>query len=183
MGNESAIIVPIPEVEPIVGPIRLKYDGAARLGVPAHITLLYPFRRPQDIDGEIKTLRDFCASIEAFPFSFTEVRRFPSAAYLHPDKSETFAQITRMLVKMWPECKPYGGVFSDIIPHLTVADRVDLETLSAVEVSLRSHLPVECVATEVLLLTSDDSGMWSTKYYFPLRVSMRLQSQDAAGGG
>ena len=183
MGNESAIIVPIPEVEPIVGPFRLQYDRSARLGVPAHITLLYPFRRPQDIDREIKTLRDLCASIEAFPFSFTEVRRFPAAAYLHPDKSEKFAQITRMLVKMWPECEPYGGVFSDIIPHLTVADRVDLETLSAVEVSLRSHLPIECVAREVQLLTSDDSGMWSMKYSFPLTVSRRPQSQDAAGGG
>lgn len=137
MGNESAVIVPIPEVEPIVGPFRLQYDRSARLGVPAHITLLYPFCRPQNVDGELKALGDFCALIEAFPFSFTEVRRFPAAAFLHPDKSETFAQITRVLMKMWPECKPYGGVFSDIIPHLTVADRVDLETLNAVEGSLR----------------------------------------------
>jgi 2'-5' RNA ligase len=171
MGNESAIIVPIPEVEPIVGPIRLKYDGATRLGVPAHITLLYPFRRPQDIDGEIKTLRDLCASIEALPFSFTAVRRFPAAAYLHPDKPETFAKITRMLVKLWPECKPYGGAFSEVIPHLTVADHVDIETLAAVEDYLCPHLPIECVAREIQLLTSDDSGMWSMKHSFPLTVS------------
>ena len=42
MGNESAIIVPAPEVEPVVGPLRLQFDMGARLGIPAHITLLYP---------------------------------------------------------------------------------------------------------------------------------------------
>src|SRR5437016_12785835 len=173
MGNESALIIPIPEVEPVVGPLRWQHDEAARLGVPAHITLLYPFCRPQEISGQIKSLQDFCTSIEAFPFSFTEVRRFPATAYLHPDKSETFAQIIRMLMKMWPDCKPYRGAFLEIVPHLTVADRVDMETLSAVEDSLRQHLPIECVAKEICLLTSDDAGIWSTKSSFPLAVSRK----------
>src|SRR5277367_3174305 len=74
MGNESAIIIPVPEVEPIVGPLRLEYDGTARLGVPAHITVLYPFCPPQTVGTEIETLREACRSIEMFPFSFTEVR-------------------------------------------------------------------------------------------------------------
>jgi hypothetical protein len=43
MGNDSAIIMPVPEVEAVVGPLRLQYDALARLGIPAHITLLYPF--------------------------------------------------------------------------------------------------------------------------------------------
>src|SRR5579859_5447303 len=162
MGNESAIIIPIPEVEPVVGPLRWQYDQASHLGVPAHITLLYPFYPPQAVAAEIKTLRDIYASIEAFPFSFTEVRRFPATAYLHPDKPETFVQITRTLVKKWPDYQLYGGAFPDIIPHLTVADHADSETLSTVEESLRHQLPIQCVAKEVWLLTSDHSGMWST---------------------
>ena len=173
MGNESALIIPIPEVEPVVGPLRWQHDEAARLGVPAHITLLYPFCRPQEIGGQIKSLQDLCAAIEAFPFSFTEVRRFPATAYLHPDKSETFAQIIRMLVKTWPQYKPYEGAFLDTVPHLTVADRVDMETLNEVEDSLRHQLPIECVAREICLLTRDDAGIWSTKSSFPLAVSMK----------
>jgi 2'-5' RNA ligase len=173
MGNESAIIVPIPEVEAVVGPLRLQYDGAARLGVPAHVTLLYPFCAPQAVAGEIKALREVCASIRAFPFSFIEVRRFPATAYLHPDKSETFAQIIRTLVKSWPDCKPYNGAFVDIVPHLTVADKVDVATLSAVEDSLRGQLPIQCVAKEIWLLTSDDVGMWLK------RASLSLAAGDA----
>jgi 2'-5' RNA ligase len=171
MGNESAVIIPIPEVEPIVGPLRLHYDRAAHLGVPAHITLLYPFCPTQTVSAEIKTLRDVCASIEAFPFSFVEVRRFPATAYLHPDKSEAFVQITRTLVKTWPDYKPYRGTHPDIVPHLTVADHVDIETLNAVEDSLRCQLPIRCFAREVWLLASNDSGMWSKKALFPLAAS------------
>jgi hypothetical protein len=174
MSNESAIIVPIPEVEPVVGPLRLQYDGSARLGVPAHLTLLYPFLPAQAVVAEISTLRSACASIEAFPFSFTEVRRFPETAYLHPDKSETFAQITRILVGIWPDCKPYNGAFAEITPHLTVADRVNHETLSAVGDSLRPHLPIRCVAREAWLLTSDNAGMWSRKDRFPLAAMNAL---------
>jgi 2'-5' RNA ligase len=168
MSNESAIIVPIPEVEPVVRPLRLRYDPGARLGIPAHITLLYPFRTAQAAGEEIKALGAVCASTDAFSFSFTEVRRFPHTAYLHPDKPEIFTQITKTLTAIWPDCRPYGGAHPDIIPHLTVADRVDTETLIMVENSLRSHLPIRCVAREVWLLTSDIAGMWSRKASFPL---------------
>jgi hypothetical protein len=168
MGNESAIIIPVPEAEPIVGPLRLQYDGTARLGVPAHITVLYPFRPIQAAVSEVEILRDVCASIEMFPFSFTEVRRFPATAYLYPDKSEAFVQITRTFAQRWPDCKPYNGAHPDIIPHLTVADRVDLQILVAIEGSLRQHLPIRCVAREIWLLTSDHAGMWSKKAAFTL---------------
>jgi 2'-5' RNA ligase len=159
MANESAVIIPIPEVEPIVGPLRLQYDPAAQLGVPAHITLLYPFCPPHTLAGHVNALRHVCDSIEAFSFSFTGVRRFPATAYLHPDRSETFAQITRTLMERWPDCRPYSGAFADITPHLTVADKVDGETLDAVEAALRSRLPIKCIAQEVWLLTCDAGGM------------------------
>jgi hypothetical protein len=159
MGNESAIIIPIPEAEPIVGPLRLQYDGAARLGVPAHITVLYPFYPIQAAIGEIEVLRDVCRSIEMFPFSFIEVRRFSATVYLHPDKSEAFVQITRTFAQLWPNCKPYNGAHTDIVPHLTVADRVEIQTLVELEESLRRQLPL-----------SDPAGVWSRRGVFPFRT-------------
>jgi 2'-5' RNA ligase len=168
MGNESAVIIPIPEVEPVIARLRRKYDRSAGLGVPAHVTLLYPFCPSPVPVREITTLRDVCGSIAAFPFSFTEVRRFPAIAYLHPDQEETFAQITRLFIKTWPDYKPCGGAHADVVPHLTVADAVDAETLSVVENSLRGQLPIPCVAREVWLLTSNQKGIWSKKAGFPL---------------
>jgi hypothetical protein len=178
MPKESALIVPIPEVEPIVGQLRLQYDPAARLGVAAHITLLYPFCPPQIISGEIDTLRNVCGSIEAFSFSFNEVRRFPATAYLHPDKSGAFAQIIRTLLGIWTNYQPYGGAFDHIVPHLTVADRVNNAILNMVEDTLRGQLPIQCAAREVWLLTSDEVGMWSKKASFPLGAA-KGTTQDA----
>lgn len=168
MGNESAIILPVPEAEAVVGALRRQYDRSARLGVPAHITLMYPFFPSEIVVREINTLKDFCASLEATEFSLTQVRRFPATAYLHPDKPEIFAEITRRLVEKWPECKPYEGAFDDIVPHLTVADRVDRETLNMVERSLDPQLPIECVAREIWLMTSDQEGLWSKRACWPL---------------
>jgi hypothetical protein len=142
MGSESALIVPVPEVEPVVGRLRLLYDPAAQLGVPAHITLLYPFGSPRAACDAVNRLEDLFASFQAFRFAFTQVRRFPATTYLHPDRPEAFAQIIRTLIKTWPDRQPYGGAFPEIIPHLTVADRVGPEVLSVAEDSLRPQLPI-----------------------------------------
>ena len=45
--SESAVIVPVPEAEPAVGGLRAALDRAAVWGVPAHVTLLYPFVTPR----------------------------------------------------------------------------------------------------------------------------------------
>jgi 2'-5' RNA ligase len=170
---ETAIILPIPEVETIVGPLRLQYDPSAVRGVPAHITLLYPVCSPERASAEIDTIGDVCMSIETFPFAFTEVRRFPATAYLHPDRHETFVKIISTLMKRWPAYRPYSGAFSDIVPHLTVAHQEPPDTLAAVERSIRPQLPIRCVAGEVCLLTSDTAGNWSKLASYPLATSQK----------
>jgi len=170
MGNESALIIPIPEAEPLVGPLRLRYDESARLGVPAHITVLYPFCPIELAFGQKEVLEQMCQSIEAIRFSFTEVRRFSATAYLHPDKSEAFVRIMESFAHRWPDWKPYSGAHTDVVPHLTVADRVDGRTLETVEECLRSQLPINCVATELWLMTSDHLGQWSRRETFPFRT-------------
>ena len=42
----SAVVVEVPEAEPLVGAWRLRFDPVAALGMPAHVTLLYPFVAP-----------------------------------------------------------------------------------------------------------------------------------------
>ena len=47
--GESAVLVPGPEAEPVVGRHRARLDRAAVEGVPAHVTVLYPFVPPPEI--------------------------------------------------------------------------------------------------------------------------------------
>jgi hypothetical protein len=48
-GWETALLVLVPAAEPAVGGHRARLDVAARDGVPAHITVLYPFLPPAGI--------------------------------------------------------------------------------------------------------------------------------------
>ncbi len=47
--SESALVVRVPAAEPCVAALRELHDPVARRGMPAHITLLYPFVAPNEI--------------------------------------------------------------------------------------------------------------------------------------
>jgi len=101
--------------------------------------------------------------VPSFEFSLVAVRRFPVTAYLHPEPSATFARLTDMLVNQWPEFPPYGGSFSTVIPHLTIADQATGATLDQVDAGVSPQLPIRCRATEAWLMCSDEQGRW-TRY-------------------
>src|SRR5712675_2883024 len=50
---ESALIVRVPAAEPHVSGLRARFDPAAALGVPAHVTVLYPFVPPDRITAAV----------------------------------------------------------------------------------------------------------------------------------
>jgi 2'-5' RNA ligase len=167
--SESGIIVPVREAEPIVGDLRSLHDPQARAGVPAHITLLYPFARASRVIMEVDALRQLLGDVPAFEFSLTDVGRFPVTAYLHPEPSAGFVHLTEMIARRWPEYPPYGGAFPTLIPHLTIADRVSTDVLDAVDRIVTAHLPIHCRATEAWLICSNERGVWSRSHVFPFR--------------
>src|SRR5260370_27446705 len=120
---ESALMVLVPEAERLVKPFRDRYDPSAAAGVPAHITLLYPFKHPDEVDQpvleDLNQCFDGCAP---FRFSLAPIRRFPDAVlYLAPEPDEPFRKLTLAIWDRYPETPPYGGKWPDIVPHLSVA--------------------------------------------------------------
>jgi 2'-5' RNA ligase superfamily len=75
--TESLLLVPVPEATLAVHAHRLRFDLSARLGVPEHITLLYPFLPPDELDTRVH-LRLFAifASVRSFEFRLTAIRWF-----------------------------------------------------------------------------------------------------------
>jgi hypothetical protein len=47
--TQTAVLVLVPEAEPLVSRHRRQLDPAASLGVPAHVTVLYPFVDPSEV--------------------------------------------------------------------------------------------------------------------------------------
>jgi hypothetical protein len=113
MSAESALVLLVPEAEALVKPFRDRHDPAAAIGMPAHITLLYPFRQPDEVDGPVLDgLHQCFAGFAPFRFALTAIRRFESpiaVLYLAPEPTEPFCELTLAIWQRFPETPPYGG--------------------------------------------------------------------------
>jgi len=164
----TALIVPVPEAEPLVSEWRAEHDWSAQHGVPAHITLLFPFVPAEEIDEQlVGDLRALFASRPAFSFQLARVARFPEVAWLAPEPSERFKELTEWIVSRYPEYPPYEGIHEEVIPHLTVAEGGP-ELQDQVDAAVTPDLPIEADAGEVMLIVEDESGRWHTGERFPL---------------
>ncbi len=85
----------MPEAERYIARYRERYDPSARRNVPAHVTVLYPFMPPQDIDDTVRAqLAAIARAVPCFDYRLAETRRFPVALYLAPQPDDSFAALT-----------------------------------------------------------------------------------------
>lgn len=172
MVKQSALGVLVPEAEALVKPFRDRYDPSAAEGVPAHITILVPFKPPEALTAEVlETLRRLFAGFTRFTFALTEVRRFPDVLYLAPAPDTPFQALTQAVVDRFPETPPYGGAFDHVVPHLTIAQTAEAEQLNQItqdfERASAGKLPISAAVTEVVLL-DNASGPWRFRARFAL---------------
>jgi 2'-5' RNA ligase len=165
---ESALLVPVPEAEPCVRQHRFRHDSVALRGVPAHVTILFPFMPPSALTEETtRAVRDVLAPFSAFAFDLARLERFPDGAmYLAPDPPEPFVRLTEAFADRFPAYPPYGGAHPDVIPHLTVAQTPDVPVEDVADIE--RHLPIRCRAREAWLMTEDPDHQWQTKATFSL---------------
>ena len=166
----SALIVEVPEAEPAVHDWRVRYDNE-RLGVPAHITLLFPFFPTDRLDDGVRDeLRGLFSAQPPISFSLTNAAAFPDETiWLAPEPAEPFKRMTESIVERFPEYPPYEGIHEMIIPHLTVTSG-DASLQHHVEADLAPHLPIHAETRRVTLLVEDESGQWEADERIPLHV-------------
>jgi hypothetical protein len=155
----TALIVAIPEAETAVGALRLAHDWSAPLGVPAHVTILFPFADGADVDES--AVADLVAAFAAFEFELDRVERFDDGpVWLHPEPSAPFTALIDAVWRRFPDYPPYVGAHEVVIPHLTVSD---------VPVEVDIELPIRAAAYEVTLIEEGADGRWSVRRRFPLQ--------------
>lgn len=163
----SALIVAVAEAEPLVARFRLRYDNAS-LGVPAHVTLLFPFVPAAELDEALfGELRELFVAQPAFSFALVGVSRFPEVAWLAPEPAEPFRRLTDLIRRRYPSYPPYEGIHDEVIPHLTVA-KGDETIQDELDAALAPHLPIVAEVREVMLLEEQPDGHWRTRERFPL---------------
>ena len=168
MEGESAIIVPV-AVPVTIARLRERMDPSAAQGVPAHVTLLYPFMPVEGLDDEVRRKIARIVSAEPqFSVSFNGIARFPNVVYLPPDPADPFRRMTAALAAEFPDYPPYQGAYETVIPHLTVAQDVADDYYAAAEHALPAALPVRHIVREAWLIGHLPEQPWHTLWRLPL---------------
>lgn len=154
---ESALVVLIPEADGLVASFRERYTPSAAEGMPAHITINYPFQ-PSEPDREftIDQLASLFSGFHSTQFSLTEICSSSDTLYLAVEPEQPFRKLIEAVADKYPESPPYGGIHDDVIPHVTVAEpKTESEFNSIIqEFALASvgKLPIKAWAREVWLM-------------------------------
>jgi 2'-5' RNA ligase len=170
----SALLLRCPAAEAAVGASRERLDLAARVGVPAHVTVTYPFRPVQAMSGsDHLRLERLFAQVEPFDLTGEHTAWFgDEVLYVALAGAGAVAELTEAVTAEFPEHPPYGGVFADVVPHLTVGHDHASATLRAAEEVVRVHLPFHQPVTEVELWSglppTTGQGRWRLVRSYPL---------------
>jgi len=169
--TQSALIVTIPAAEEAVAPHRARFDKAAAWGVPAHVTILYPFMPPSDIDTHVIGRLD--AAVSSVPRSqatFDRTEWFgTNVLWLAPTPDCVFKALTAAVADAFHGYQPYGGEHEEVIPHLTVGHDVPEIQLRDAEAGVLPHLPIRAEITVVGLWCGTEApASWHQMTAIPL---------------
>jgi 2'-5' RNA ligase len=170
-GPRSGLIIEVPEAEPAVRYHRERLDASAPLGVPAHITVLFPFMPPQAIDaGALARLDELFADAGRFEFELDRTSWFGAdVLWLAPRDSRPFRALTECVFRAFPAFLPFEGQFEEVVPHLTIGHGHPVQDLRAAEDSVQAHLPVRASAAAITLIAQRSAGgHWTSVATFTL---------------
>ncbi len=179
--NESALLVRVPAAELGVSRHRDRYDAAARVGVPAHVTIAYPFKPTELLTSiDLDALTDVFARFRPVEVTFARTAWFgDEVLYLEPSDPRPLLALTGAIEKAFPKYPIYGGAYQTVHPHLTVGQTSDRAALLAVERDVLGFLPVRHFVSGVELwqgpALATGLGRWTHAQTFPLQ---RIRAQD-----
>jgi 2'-5' RNA ligase len=172
--THAALIVAVPAAEEAVAALRARLDRSASWGVPAHVTVLFPFLAPALIDDDVlNAVRETVVSVPRFDLALTGTAWFrDQVLWLRPEPDAPLRALTIALCRRFPQVRPYGGEIGldDIVPHLTVGHEHPRAVLDAAAAEVEAHLPIRTHVGAVRLIAGrrEPGGSWPTLAEFPL---------------
>jgi hypothetical protein len=181
----TALLVPMTAVGNEITDLRY-LDPAAGFGLPAHVTVLYPFGPVDLLDEALRSeLRRVFAAAATFKVEFRRSRWFGGdVLWLAPEDPRPFVALTEAVASAYPLWQPYGGAFETVIPHLTVGDITEaagrlssVDELRSAEAALAGRLPLRDFADRVLLMAGKrEPNSWRVLEEFRLGLGREEQA-------
>ena len=160
-----AVVIEFPALDGVLDPYRIRLDPSRALGVPAHVTLLYPFLPPQRLDESAwRLLGEAVSGVPPFDVVFSDTDWFGrDVLWLAPTPSEPLSELTARICAAFPALAPYGGGVDDPVPHLTIADRAGTADMEAADAAVKALLPLAARVGQVSVLAGTRApDSWGT---------------------
>lgn len=171
--ERSVLVVALPTLSPLIQDIRRQAteDGPS---VPPHITLYSPFFAPDETnDGVIRRIASTVDGTQTFGI---RIERFPSGVwFLRPTPADPLRNIIQALRREFPEVSPYWDRYSEVVPHITLADEAVIgqqaisSFLDTISMALPIHLEVDTITW--LQRRRPSPAPWDPVASFPLTSS------------
>jgi len=167
---ETALVIVLEDAEPFDEVRREFAVETFNLGIPFHVTLLYPFAPHDELtDTVLADVRAFFASQPPFEFSLTRVASWPEVVYAVPEPDDALRACMQALFTRFPLWPPYGGVHAEVVPHATLGEEVDAAGVyPEIEARVKEHLPRQYRIEDVALLEEVSPELWRERMRFAL---------------
>ena len=163
--GQTGLVIPVPAADALLAAVGARYPGTVREGVPAHLSLLYPFVAAAELDDRtISTVSDLLAGQAPMPVQFAECYRHDGFVALRPDTIDGLKELMSKTYLQWPDVVPYEGAYQDVEPHLTVAMHCSDETAVRIEQEVTAQLPISAELREAWLVVFE--GKWALRGRF-----------------
>jgi 2'-5' RNA ligase len=151
---------------------RLRRDRIADAadGVPAHLTLLYPFVQPERLDGDVRArLGGVARDHPRFEYRLREAALWPDTVYVRVEPEAPFVHLQRALQAAFPEFPIYGPDWNlEFVPHVSIAEGHASGLASATADPAWGALPEVRQATRIDVIARGANGRWRTLWRIPL---------------
>ncbi|MGW0752939.1 2'-5' RNA ligase family protein [Streptomyces sp. NPDC002587] len=165
----TAVVIVLPDATPLLEAAWHIDPALVRRGVPAHVSLLYPFvPEPALTDQDEKDVRSLAASFPAADLLLEEVMTASGFVAVTVPGLQPIVDAFRA---QWPGLRPYRGRFgARPAAHVTVAMGADTPAATArVRAAIGTLLPLHTRAAAVQLVVLTEEG-WQSRFTVPLGI-------------
>jgi 2'-5' RNA ligase len=183
VAGESAVIVPVLQADGLLRGLRPRWQPAAPVGIPAHITLAYPFLTAEELGPDALTgLAAIFGAQPPLPVRLAGVGRWPGIAYLAPEPAEPFVALAEAVQAAFPSARTAGRGEGALVPHVTALRHPDEAVLGEAAAELAARLPLDVLIAEAWLVQAAGEGRawlvgegagerWTLRMRFPLGLN------------
>ncbi len=162
----TGLILPV-SLPPALEALRCRAIPDARLGLPAHVTLLYPFVPVEALDDNLRdTIQQIVAGADAFEFRLAGRGTWPDVAFATVEPELPFRALHEAFAGAYPSLPIYRGAF-EFAPHVTLAEGHSATPAIAADPAWTT-LPSMASARFVDLIVREPDG-WHVRWRFGLR--------------